>query len=174
MKKITSILFVSALSAMATESGQMNSIVTSPLADLVGALNVQYERQLSPNNSLLGRVIYSNIDQDDIKGTGTEINLGYRRYLSSEKSFSGWYSTVMAGYAAVDIESKYNSQKASAGGVALYGLGGYRWVADFGLVSELGLGAAYYTVKAESEDKSVTLNMTGVLPQIDLNFGFAF
>jgi hypothetical protein len=130
---------------------------------------------VSPNNSLLGRVITFGIEDDAVNASGIEYDLGYRRYFSSSKNFSGAYVSALGAVVKVEAESKINSNdKATATGFGLIGIVGYRWIADFGLVSELGAGAAFVSAKAESESGNVTAKKDGVVPQIDLNFGWAF
>lgn len=182
MKKLA-ILFLFALSATSHVHGQAqeNGIKLNPLALIIGAVNVQYERAITEKTSAQLGLFFINFSIGDTKLSGFGLTPEYRFYVAKE-ALDGFYAAPLINFNTLNLEVDTGADSGEAS-LTTFGAGakiGWNWLlgeAD-NFIIDLGLGANYsgtnLNVSSGDEGDFEFGAFDGLRPVINFSIGYAF
>ncbi len=182
MKKLA-VLFLIVLCFSSNIYGQekQNGIKLNPLALIIGAVNVQYERAVSEKNSAQLGLFFINFNIGDTKLSGFGLTPEYRFYLAKE-ALDGFYAAPLINFNTLSLDVSAGTTDGSAT-LTTFGGGakiGWNWLlgdAD-NFIIDLGLGANYsgtnLNVKSGNESDFEFGAFDGLRPVLNFSIGYAF
>lgn len=152
------------------------NIQFSPVAFLVGILNVDVDYALNSNWTVGPQGLTMSYKYNDIKVSGSSFGAHARYYFDKVYS-DGWYGSGQIGSFSLKVEDESNGDHAEASGMAYSLGGGYHWFWEtFNL--RLGLvGGSTSVGKIEIKDAGGNVTDTytpSFNTGIDFAIGFAF
>lgn len=182
MKKLLLLLLIVFCVTSNTYSQEkQNGVKLNPLALIIGAINVQYERAVSEKNSVQLGLFIINLNIGDTKLSGFGLTPEYRFYLAKE-ALDGFYAAPLINFNTLSLsyDDGVDSGEASlttfGGGAKI----GWNWLlgdAD-NFIIDLGLGANYsgtsLNVKSGTEGNFDFGAFDGIRPILNFSIGYAF
>ncbi len=170
MKKLFLVIAI-AVFALPKVNAQENVVKFNPLALIVGAVEVGYERVLSDSQSLQIDLGYTSFNSGSFDYTGLAGGLQYRFYLQEAKQAPvGWFAGPFASYSTAKADNNggddFKTSVFAAGGVV-----GYQWNWE-PITLDIYGGPAYYSIDAD--DDTFDFGFDGFGPRLGISLGFAF
>jgi hypothetical protein len=127
-------------------AAERKTVTTDVLGVLSGSINIEYEKPLDKNNSLVlsGSVIDS--DEGDTEYSGFGLACDYRRYINDKMNYKakageGFFVAGTAGFAMLDLED--HGRKTDETYLLVGGLFGFKYIFDGGFTMEAAAGPVY-------------------------------
>lgn len=163
---VLAVLFSSNLQAQDDSGIGKNVIKVNPLKMLLGGIEVNYERALTPKSSaVVGASYFYNFLGSDV--SALQLDAEYRFYFHKQKQAPTGF------YAAPNFSFTYanSNNSTESGNVVGIGAGvGYQWVWNSGFVLDLGAGTQYPIVTVEGQ----TSNFSTLIPRLTFAVGYNF